>query len=138
MGERVRGRMGGSLVNDEEEEEEKYLIVDPGNGGIRDVFRYGILGNKASGGKFLKSSDDDDDEIHGWVITVSIIMMKLMKLFAKPMECTGYILDFLLNFISLNSSPNNSFLAFLSNLLQGTSIPTPTPTPTHMISISIN
>nr|XP_043618098.1 triacylglycerol lipase OBL1 [Erigeron canadensis] len=120
------------VVNEDDDllrnkEEEEYLIVDPGKGRIRDVLRYGILGNKASGAKFIETNSTSlsGDEVlggggdHRWVITVSIIMMKLIKVFGKPMEWTGHLVDFLLNFLSLNSSPNHTFLALLSNLLQG-------------------
>lgn len=98
--------------------ENDYLIVQPANGGITDLFRYGVFGNKAIGAKFIESSYEGhvfDD--HRWVIIVSIIMRKLIKLFAKPMEWTGYLVDFILNFLSLNV--NGGLLTFILNLLQG-------------------
>ena len=112
------------------DEELKYLIVDPSNGGIRDLVSYGIFGNKASGAKFLQGSDDgiiyrqlsndDDGEKetwdHRWVIIVSIIMRKLIKLFGKPMEFIGYLVDFVLNLVSLNGG---GFFSLFINFIQG-------------------
>ncbi|GKE19555.1 hypothetical protein Tco_1427132, partial [Tanacetum coccineum] len=103
-------------MNMMDENEFKYLIVDPSNGGIRDLVSYGLFGNKASGAKFLEGSDDGviygqlsndgDGEKetwdHRWVIIVSIIMRKLIKLFGKPMEFFGYVVDFCLNLLSIN------------------------------------
>ncbi|CAH1422934.1 unnamed protein product [Lactuca virosa] len=108
----------------------RYLIVQPENGGITDLFRYGILGNKASGAKFFETSDEQtlheelsvggdrgggETPAHRWVIIVSIVMRKLIKFFGKPMEWTGYVVDFLLNLLSLNGG----LLGLLFNLLQG-------------------
>ncbi|KAI3521282.1 hypothetical protein L1887_10743 [Cichorium endivia] len=108
----------------------RYLIVQPDNGGITDLLRYGILGNKASGAKFFESSDEDtihkelsmgsgrgggETPAHRWVIIVSIIMRKLIKFFGKPMEWTGYVVDFILNLLSLNGG----LLGLLCNFLQG-------------------
>lgn len=109
-----------------------YLIVQPEIGRITDLLTYGIFGNKASGAKFLHSShqhiiqeelssvggsgqEPGESPDHRWVIIVSIIMRKLIKIFDKPMEWTGYVVDFILNLLSLNGN----LLGFLANLLQG-------------------
>ncbi|XP_074303596.1 triacylglycerol lipase OBL1 isoform X1 [Silene latifolia] len=52
---------------------------------------------------------------HRWVIVVSVIMMKLLRLFSKPLKWFGYLVDFLLNLFILNGD----FLGFVFNLLQG-------------------
>ncbi|KAK1419016.1 hypothetical protein QVD17_28172 [Tagetes erecta] len=80
-----------------------YLIVQPGR--IRDVLRYGIFNSKSSAAKFLHPHGNYDDKQvadHRFVIIVSIITRKLIKVFAKPMELTGYLVDFILNLLSLN------------------------------------
>ncbi|XP_074303597.1 triacylglycerol lipase OBL1 isoform X2 [Silene latifolia] len=51
---------------------------------------------------------------HRWVIVVSVIMMKLLRLFSKPLKWFGYLVDFLLNLFILNGD----FLGFVFNLLQ--------------------
>ncbi|KAK7834167.1 hypothetical protein CFP56_024876 [Quercus suber] len=74
----------------------------------------------ASGLSFLEGSDQELVERvaadHRWVILVSLILRKLIAFFAKPMEWTGYALDFFLNLLSLN----HNLFGLLSNLLQGT------------------
>nr|GEW31582.1 hypothetical protein [Tanacetum cinerariifolium] len=113
-----------------DENEFKYLIVDPSNGGIRDLVSYGLFGNKASGAKFLEGSDDgviydqlsDDGDgeketwDHRWVIIVSIIMRKLIKLFGKPMEFFGSVVDFFLNLLSINGG---GFFSLFLTFVQG-------------------
>ncbi|XP_071731972.1 triacylglycerol lipase OBL1 [Rutidosis leptorrhynchoides] len=107
-----------------EEFSSRYLIVEPSNGGVRDLVRYGLFGNKASAAKFLVGSsdedgyEDDDKETvdHRWVIIVSIVMRKLIKFFGKPMEWTGYVVDFILNLLSANGG---GLFTLLLNLLQG-------------------
>ncbi|KAL4584513.1 hypothetical protein LXL04_009116 [Taraxacum kok-saghyz] len=105
----------------------RYLVVQPENGGLTDLLRYGIWGNKASGAKFFESSDegtlheelpvggDRETPAHRWVIIVSIVMRKLIKFFGKPMEWTGYVVDFILNLLSFNGG----LLSLLFNFLQG-------------------
>ncbi|KAJ9568464.1 hypothetical protein OSB04_004430 [Centaurea solstitialis] len=109
----------------EEEEDFRYLIVEPENGGITDLLRFGIFGNKGKGAKFLYGSHPrviqeelslvGEDGDHRLVIMVSIIMRKLIKLFGKPLEWTGYLVDFLLNLLSLN----RNLLGLIANFLQG-------------------
>ncbi|XP_024970688.1 uncharacterized protein LOC112509779 isoform X1 [Cynara cardunculus var. scolymus] len=107
-----------------------YLIVHAENGRITDLLRYGMFGNKASGAKFLQSShphiiqeellslgglgqEAGETPDHRWVIVVSILMRKLIKIFGKPMEWTGYVVDFILNLLSLNGN----LLGLFANLL---------------------
>ncbi|MFS7974686.1 hypothetical protein Hanom_Chr09g00871631 [Helianthus anomalus] len=109
------------MVSSSDEMGERYLIVQPANGGITDLLRYGIFNNKASGSKFLLQHQqqqqqlDDDDDDKRFVIIVSIIMRKLIKVFGKPMEWTGYVVDFILNLLSLNGG----LLPLFANLFQG-------------------
>ncbi|CDO97776.1 unnamed protein product [Coffea canephora] len=110
----------------------RYLIVNPHNGGFRDLARFLMKKDKSSGAKFLESSDegvleeelggaahgdDDDGESpdHRWVIFLSILVRKIIGIFRKPMEWTGYLVEFFLNFFTVNGS----FLGLLYNILHG-------------------
>lgn len=102
----------------------KYLIVRPENGGIFDLFKYLVLGDISSGVRFLESSEEAEAEAelvgeetadHRWVIVVSIIMRKIIALFAKPLEYTGYVVDFVLNLLS----QNGNISGLLYNLFHG-------------------
>ncbi|XP_060172969.1 triacylglycerol lipase OBL1 [Lycium barbarum] len=109
----------------------RFLIVKPENGGICDLVRFLVRGDKQSSAKFLEYSevlfeeetelqrdgDDGEDEVgdHRWVIFVSILVRKILKVFEKPMEWSGYFLEFFLNLFSLNGS----FLGLLYNMLHG-------------------
>lgn len=121
----------------------RFLIVSHKNGGIWDLVRFGVWGNKESGDKFLQYSaggggvleehlvraddsggsggggpgGDSGGEVpdHRWVIFVSIIVRKLIAIFGKPMEWTGYLLEFFLNLFSLNGN----FLGLAYNILHG-------------------
>lgn len=106
----------------------RYLIVRPQNGGITDLFRFLVSADKASAAKFLEASDGDtfaaellggDDggitPEHRWVIFVSIIVRKILSVFGKPMEWSGCLFEFFLNFLS----ENGGLLGLLCNLLQG-------------------
>ncbi|KAJ8539346.1 hypothetical protein K7X08_013598 [Anisodus acutangulus] len=114
----------------------RFLIVKPENGGIWDLVRFLVQGDNQSRAKFLEYSDvlfeeepelqrdgddysggggSEDDGNHRWVIFVSILVRKILKLFAKPMEWTGYFFEFFLNIFS----HNGSFLGLLYNILHG-------------------
>ncbi|KAF4368850.1 triacylglycerol lipase OBL1 [Cannabis sativa] len=86
----------------------RYVVVRPEKGGLGDLFRYAVMGNIVSGLMFLESSDDDilGNEVidNRWVIVVSIIARKIIALFGKPLEWTGYLLDFILNLLSQNGN----------------------------------
>uniref|UniRef100_A0A7N0T2X1 Fungal lipase-type domain-containing protein n=1 Tax=Kalanchoe fedtschenkoi TaxID=63787 RepID=A0A7N0T2X1_KALFE len=96
-----------------------YLIVRPENGGFTDLFKFAALGNHESGRKFIERgsriSGDVPDPAWRWVLLVSIIARKIIKLFGKPMEWFGFFFDFLLNLLFLNGN----ILGLFKNLLQG-------------------
>lgn len=87
-----------------------YMIVRPENGGILDLIKFLIVGEKAkpSGTRFVDSSSStvlDDGDLtpdHRWVIFVSIIVRKIIGFLGKSMEWTGFCVDFFLNLLSLN------------------------------------
>ncbi|KAF7134518.1 hypothetical protein RHSIM_Rhsim08G0246000 [Rhododendron simsii] len=107
----------------------RYLIVRPQNGGITDLVRFLVSTDKASAAKFIETSDSgtyaaaellggDDGGItpdHRWVIFVSIIVRKIISVFGKPMEWSGCLFEFFLNFMS----DNGGMLGLLWNLLHG-------------------
>lgn len=100
----------------------RYLIVNPENGGIVDLLKYLLLGDISSGVKFLEAEAEAEAVLvgeeaadHRWVIVISIIARKIIGSFAKPMEYTGFVVDFILNLLS----QNGSILGLLYNLLHG-------------------
>ncbi|XP_007024797.2 PREDICTED: uncharacterized protein LOC18596329 [Theobroma cacao] len=106
-------------MNDGLHDDLRYLIVRPEKGGIWDLMRYSLWGDTESGVRFLESSDQDlvsgEAADRRWVILVSIVARKIIHLFSKPMEFTGYVVDFFLNLIS----QNGSIFGLLHNLLHG-------------------
>lgn len=97
----------------------RYLIVQPEKGGLRDLAKYTVVGDIGSGVRFLEGSDE---QVLGgvavaqrWVIVVSIIVRKIIALFGKPMVLTGYVVDFILNLLSLNGN----LFGLLSNVIHG-------------------
>ncbi|KAF8401176.1 hypothetical protein HHK36_014480 [Tetracentron sinense] len=100
------------------EDQMRYLIVRPEKGGIRDLFRFLVVAlGKGAGAKFLESSEELGAMTgdHRWVIVVSIIVRKIIAVVGKPMEWTGYFLEFLLNLVSDNGDLPGLFY----NLLLG-------------------
>lgn len=97
----------------------RYVIVHPEKGGIRDLLRFTVWGDEASGVRFLETSPSSEPRRlvsdHRWVIMVSIVVRKILALVGKPMEWTGYLVDFLLNLLS----QNGNLLGLLYNLLYG-------------------
>lgn len=99
----------------------QYLIVNPHGGGVRDLLKYGVRGDARSGVKFLESSKGGEFvgavvSDHRWVIVVSVIARRVIAFFGKPMQWTGFLVDFVLNLLS----ENGNFLGLLSNLIRGT------------------
>ncbi|GFQ08136.1 lipase [Phtheirospermum japonicum] len=103
-----------------------FLIVSHENGGVRDLFKFLVYNDRESGAKFLKSCNgdgfftgellwDENGGDHRWVIFVSIIVRKIIKVFGKPMEWSGYLVEFILNLLSLNGN----FLGLLFKILHG-------------------
>ncbi|KAL8537864.1 hypothetical protein ACS0TY_012843 [Phlomoides rotata] len=89
--------------------------------GILDLLKFLVLNDEESGSKFLQSFNGvvggllGEGGDHRWVIVVSIIARKIIKVLGKPMEWIGYLLEFLLNLLSLNGN----FLGLLCNFLKG-------------------
>lgn len=95
-----------------------FLIVKHDNGGIWDLIRLLVRGDKAISAKFVEYGDGGEEvDDHRWVIFVSVLVRKILKVCKKPMEWSGYLLEFFLNLISINGS----FLGLLNNTLHGNS-----------------
>ncbi|CAI9753691.1 unnamed protein product [Fraxinus pennsylvanica] len=99
-----------------------FLIVKPENGGIWDLFKFLAMNNQQSVAKFLEGSHGNggvfEEEVNSdnrWVIVVSIIARKVVKMFGKPLEWTGYLVEFILNLLSLNGN----FLGLAYRILHG-------------------
>ncbi|KAL0325766.1 UNVERIFIED_CONTAM: Lipase [Sesamum radiatum] len=110
-----------------------FLIVSHEECGIWDLFKFLMFNDQHSGAKFLKSCRlgrggifeeevlgdvGDGEEVspdHRWVIVVSVIVRKIIKVFGKPMEWFGYLVEFILNLLSLN----DNFLGLLCRILHG-------------------
>ncbi|MBA0724341.1 hypothetical protein Golax_021036 [Gossypium laxum] len=97
----------------------RYLIVRPDKGGIWDVLKYSLRGDIECGSKFLESSDQGvvggEAADHRWIILVSIVARRIIHFLGKPMELTGYGVDFFLNLLS----QNGSLFGLFYNLLRG-------------------
>ncbi|PPD99680.1 hypothetical protein GOBAR_DD03320 [Gossypium barbadense] len=97
----------------------RYLIVRPDKGGIWDVLKYSLRGDIECGSKFLKSSDQGvvggEAADHRWIILMSIVARRIIHFLGKPMELTGYGVDFFLNLLS----QNGSLFGLFYNLLRG-------------------
>lgn len=100
----------------------RYLIVNPENGGMVDLLKYLLLGDISSGVKFLEAEAEavpvlvvEEAADHRWVIAVSIIARKIIGFLAKPMEYTGFVVDFTLNLLS----QNGNIFGLLYSLLHG-------------------
>ncbi|XP_010542345.1 PREDICTED: uncharacterized protein LOC104815591 [Tarenaya hassleriana] len=95
-----------------------YLIVRPEQGGIRDLIRYGVWNDETSKARFVYSPAygifGEEASDHRWVIVVSILVRKIIGLFRKPMEYTGFVVDFFLNLLS----ENGGFFGLLLRLIQ--------------------
>ncbi|XP_039069719.1 triacylglycerol lipase OBL1-like isoform X2 [Hibiscus syriacus] len=85
----------------------RYLNVKPGTGGLWNLLKYSRWG-----------SNHGAETDHRFVILVSIVVMELLRLFRKPMEFTGYVVEFFLNLIS----QNGSLCGLLSNILHGKAV----------------
>ncbi|KAK8331151.1 hypothetical protein V6Z11_A10G055500 [Gossypium hirsutum] len=100
-------------------EDFRYLIVRPYKGGIWDVLKYSLRGDIECGSKFLESSDQGlvggEAADHRWIILVSIVARRIIHFLGKPMELTGYGVDFFLNLLS----QNGSLFGLFYNLLRG-------------------
>ncbi|XP_051119090.1 triacylglycerol lipase OBL1 isoform X2 [Andrographis paniculata] len=118
----VEGNGGGEFV-----EGFDFLIVRDENGGVFDLFKFLAWNDAQSGAKFLVGGGGgggwSGEELisggggdHRWVIVVSIIVRKIIKIFGKPMEWMGCALEFVLNLLSLNGN----FLGLLNRFLHGT------------------
>ncbi|KAJ7963377.1 Lipase [Quillaja saponaria] len=103
----------------------RYLIVRPDKGVIWDIFRYMVLGDIASGMRFLESNCENEEGTDSMVgrvaadhrsgILVVVIVRKIVAVIAKPMEWTGYFVDFLLNLLC----ENGYFFGLMYNLFLG-------------------
>lgn len=96
-----------------------FLIVSDEGGGLLDLFSFLVFNDGGSGSKFLGPSqqnlDITPDSDHRWIIVVSILARKIIKILGKPMEWTGYFLEFILNLLSLNGN----LLGLISKILHG-------------------
>lgn len=107
-------------TDDQEKSEESitnYLIVRPKKGSMLDLLRYLAWADNVSGVRFLESSEEgimgEEAADHRWIILVSIIARKIISLFGKPLEYTGFVVDFFLNLLFQNGGIMGLFLNFL-------------------------
>lgn len=110
-----------------------FLILRPENGGVMDLLRFLVFDNHECGAKFMERREFGEEILdvdgstitvrydggvkrdHRWVIVMSIIARKMIKVVGKPMEWAGYVVEFLLNLLSLNGN----FMGLISKILQG-------------------
>ncbi|KAK9131567.1 hypothetical protein Sjap_012054 [Stephania japonica] len=103
----------------------RYEIVRPERGRLADVLRWVLLSDNQAADRFLEtnnkdssssrrsSCDDDDDDKRRWVMMMSVIVRKMISAMAKPMEWSGWAVEYLLNLLSLNGQ----LLGLLYNLI---------------------
>ena len=119
-GESHQNQIHGTEGDDDGCKGLNYLIVRPENGGIRDLLRYTVWSDVGCGLRFLEGSDEDvvigEAADHRLVIVVSIIARKVIAVLGKPMEWTGYLVDFILNLLS----QNGDLTGLLYNFVHGT------------------
>ncbi|KAK0595758.1 hypothetical protein LWI29_009727 [Acer saccharum] len=95
----------------------EYLIVRPERGRTVDLVRYMLWGDIMSGVSFLETSSDEylaeqvqlaaDHPVPAdrrLIIVASILVRKIVALLRKPLEYTGYAVEFILNLLSLNAN----------------------------------
>ncbi|KAE8693370.1 hypothetical protein F3Y22_tig00110813pilonHSYRG00273 [Hibiscus syriacus] len=92
----------------------RYLNVKPDTGGFWNLLKYSLWGSN-HGAVEVGGGTAEEETDHRFVILVSIVALKLLHLFRKPMEFTGHVVDFFLNLIS----ENGSLFGILSNILHG-------------------
>ncbi|KAK7258825.1 hypothetical protein RIF29_24412 [Crotalaria pallida] len=112
-----------------ENEEFRYLIVQPENGGIWDLFRSILFGDIQSFSRFIHTNNnnlnnEEDPETSSlvgptrdrrWIIIVSVVVLKIISLLRKPLKWLGCLVEFVLNLLS----NNGSLLGLLRNLFRG-------------------
>ncbi|KAK9099647.1 hypothetical protein Syun_026692 [Stephania yunnanensis] len=117
-------KMDGSMMNNNEERC-RYEIVRAERGSIADVLRWMLLSDNHAADAFLESSSTewsrssssssdvvyDDDK--RWVLMMSVIIRKFIGAMAKPMEWSGWVVEYFLNLLSLNGQ----LLGLLYNLI---------------------
>ena len=117
--ETVEKRMAMDGVGSEASND--FLIVSDEGGGVLDLFKFFVFNDAGSGSKFLGSLQQNldhggvGDSDHRWIIVVSILVRKIIKIAGKPMEWTGYFMEFILNLLSLNGN----LLGLISRILHG-------------------
>ncbi|KAK9923890.1 hypothetical protein M0R45_032288 [Rubus argutus] len=107
------------------QDESSYVILRPEGGRLLDLLKFNFLGDVGSGFQFmqgvLQGTDDVGqmmfafDEAHRMAVVVSIIARKILAWLGTPIKWFGYLLEYILNFISLNGN----LWGLLCNLVQG-------------------
>ncbi|WCJ39266.1 Triacylglycerol lipase OBL1 [Euphorbia peplus] len=109
----------GAATSGNETNAPAFLIVNPNKGRKRDIVKSLLANDVNSAMNFLDSSDE---EIKGkavvdgrWMLLLSIIIGRILKLIDKPMTYMNYTVEFLLNLLSQNGGP----FGILKNLIHG-------------------
>ena len=81
-----------------------YLILCPENGGFLDALNFIFLSRREH--RFIGYGDhlwhQADTVDRQWIITVSILIRKFLRLVEKPMSLVGFYIKFILNMLSLS------------------------------------
>ncbi|XP_058108777.1 triacylglycerol lipase OBL1 isoform X2 [Magnolia sinica] len=95
----------------------RYLIVWPHKGRTIDVLHFLLSPDGPRETSFLESSDElgPIPGDHRWVIVVSIIVRRIIAIFGKPTEWTGFLIEYLLNLLA----ENGDLLGLVYNILRG-------------------
>lgn len=91
-----------------------YMLVKPQEAKILDLGRL-LFSKNLERRKFVDSSHPNELNFwHRFFITLSIIILKFLQLFATPLALFGFCLEFSLNFLSFN----DGFFGILLNILR--------------------
>ncbi|XP_050944353.1 triacylglycerol lipase OBL1-like [Cucumis melo] len=91
-----------------------YMLVKPQEAKILDLGRL-LFSKNLKRRKFVDSSHPNELNFwHRFFITLSIIILKFLQLFATPLALFGFCLEFSLNFLSFN----DGFFGILLNILR--------------------
>lgn len=110
---RMRSAMGGRAYNCNGGFSNSYMLLNPEEVKFWDLLRL-LISSNLKKRRFVDSSHAREHNFwHRFFIFLSIIVLKLLRFFDKPLALLGFFLEFSLNFLSINGSFSGILLNFL-------------------------